>query len=307
MIEKEQSFPRQSDRVAVVTGTGGLGFETAKALAGLGARVILAGRSAQKGNDSVAKIKAAQSDAQIQFAELDLASLVSVRALSERLSNEHASLDLLINNAGVMSPPERKTTSDGFELQLGTNYLGHFALTAHLLPLLRRAPSPHVVQLSSLAHRSGQIHFDDLQFERSYSPWAAYAQSKLAMLMFAFELQRQSDAHGWHLTSNAAHPGYARTELIPNGPGASGLLYRINRLFQPWVSHSAAEGAQPTLFAALSPAAEPSAYYGPNGFYELKGPVKKAFIAPAARDPKLAQQLWTRSEQLTQVRFSISD
>ena len=303
MTEKVESFPVQTGKTALVTGTGGLGYETALALAGLGASVLLAGRNAQKGAESVAKIRAAHPSAQIQFGELDLASLASVRAFSERFKSEHASLDLLINNAGVMSPPQRQTTRDGFELQFGTNYLGHFALTARLLPLLRQAGAPRVVNLSSLAHRGGRIQFDDLQFQHSYSPWKSYGQSKLAMLMFAFELQRQSDAHGWKLLSNAAHPGYARTDLIPNGPGASGLLFRGNKFFQPWVSHSAAQGAQPTLFAALSPLAEPAAYYGPDGFYELKGPVKKAFIAKQALDTEVAQRLWAESETLTQLRF----
>jgi NAD(P)-dependent dehydrogenase (short-subunit alcohol dehydrogenase family) len=162
------------------------------------------------------------------------------------------------------------------------------------------------VQLSSLAHRGGHIHFDDLQFERRYSPWAAYQQSKLAMLMFAFELQRRSDAHGWGLVSNAAHPGYARTELIANGPGVEGLLWHVNRLFRPWVSQSAADGSLPTLHAALSPAAQPGAYYGPDWFYELKGPPKAAFVAKQARNLDIAKRLWETSEELVRLDFGAS-
>lgn len=307
MTDPVQEFPKQNDKIAIVTGTGGLGFETAKELARLGARVTLAGRNASKGEESVALIRQAHPDAHIRFAELDLASLASVERFAESFAREHASLELLINNAGVMSLPQRHTTDDGFELQLGTNYLGHFALTARLLPLLRRAASPRVVQLSSLAHRGGKIHFDDLQFERRYSPWAAYQQSKLAMLLFAFELQRRSDANGWGLVSNAAHPGYARTELIANGPGANGLLWHINRAFRPWVSQSAAEGARPTLHAALSPAAEPGAYYGPDWFYELKGPPKKAFVAKQARNLHVAKRLWETSEKLVKISFGAGE
>jgi NAD(P)-dependent dehydrogenase (short-subunit alcohol dehydrogenase family) len=303
MSEPNQEFPIQSNKIAIVTGTGGLGFETAKVLARLGAHVTLAGRNPAKGTESVARILEAHPTARVRFAELDLASLTSVERFAQAFSAEHASLDILINNAGVMSLPERHTTTDGFELQLGTNFLGHFALTARLLPLLRRSALPRVVQLSSLAHRGGRIHFDDLQFERRYSPWAAYQQSKLAMLMFAFELQRRSDANGWGLVSGAAHPGYARTELIANGPGAQGLLWHVNRFFRPWVSQSAAEGSLPTLHAALSPSAEPGAYYGPDWLYELKGPPKKAFVAKQARDLQVAERLWEVSEKLVRLDF----
>jgi NAD(P)-dependent dehydrogenase (short-subunit alcohol dehydrogenase family) len=197
----------------------------------------------------------------------------------------------------------RQATADGFEMQLGTNYLGHYALTARLLALLRRGQQPRVVNLSSLAHRSGKIDFDDLHGIRSYTPWKAYTQSKLAMLMFALELQRRSDAAGWGLMSNAAHPGFARTDLIANGPGASGLLWHVSRLFQPYVSHSAAEGALPTLFAATSPEAKAAGYYGPNGFYEIKGPPVPAKIMPQAKDAAAAARLWDVSAMLTGAAF----
>lgn len=188
-------------------------------------------------------------------------------------------------------------------MQLGTDNLGHYALTAQLLPLLLAASAARVVNLSSLAHQQGRIDFEDLQ-GRSYRPWKAYGQSKLAMLMFAFELQRRSDASGWGLLSNAAHPGFARTELIANGPGVSGLLWRASRTLQPLASHSAAAGALPTLHAATSSDAQASGYYGPNGLFELKGPPGPAKVSDRARDLAVAARLWNLSAELTGVPFS---
>ena len=297
-------IPPLNGRTAVITGaTGGLGYETALALAGAGASVVLTGRSEAKGRHALQTIRSQFPNAEIAYENLDLANLASVADFATRYAAAHASLDLLINNAGVMALPQRQVTSDGFEMQLGTNYLGHYALTAHLLPWLRRGHQPRVVNLSSLAHRSGKIDFDDLQCTRSYTPWKAYTQSKLAMLMFALELQRRSDAAGWGLMSNAAHPGFARTDLIANGPGASGLLWHVSRLLQPYVSHSAAEGALPTLFAATSPEAKAGGYYGPNGFYEMKGPPVPAKIMPQAKDARVVAQLWDVSAALTGVSF----
>ncbi len=296
-----QDIPSQTGRTAIITGTGGLGYETALALARAGASVILAGRNAAKGAASVARISGAVPGAKIAFAALDLASLASVKIFADGILASHATLDLLINNAGVMAPPQRQTTQDGFELQFGTNYLGHFALTAHLLPVLRKTSRPRVVNLSSIAHRTGFINFNDLQWERSYRPWGAYGQSKLAMLMFALELQRRSDAAGWGLISNAAHPGFARTELIANGPGDEGLLMKLGDVFKPLVSQSAAEGALPTLYAATSPDAKGGAYYGPDGFYELKGAPREARIMPQASNKNAAARLWEISEALAHV------
>jgi NAD(P)-dependent dehydrogenase (short-subunit alcohol dehydrogenase family) len=288
----------------VITGaTGGLGYETALALAGAGAQVVLTGRSDVKGRNALQGIRGQFPDAKISYETLDLANLASVADFARRFAAAHASLDLLVNNAGVMALPERQETADGFEMQFGTNYLGHYALTAQLLPRLRRGNQPRVVNLSSLAHRGGAIDFDDLQGTRSYASWKAYSQSKLAMLMFALELQRRSDAAGWGLMSNAAHPGYARTDLIANGPGAGGLLWQLSKSLQPLVSHSAAEGALPTLFAATSPRAEPGGYYGPNWFYELKGPPVPAKIMPQAKDAAVAARLWDVSAALTGVSF----
>lgn len=297
-------IPSQSGRTAVITGaTGGLGYETALALAGAGATVVLTGRSDAKGRDALERIRAQFPKAGISYETLDLASLASVAEFSARFAAAHASLDLLVNNAGVMALPMRQTTADGFEMQLGINYLGHYALTARLLPLLRRASQPRVVNLSSLAHRSGAIDFNDLQSARSYVPWKAYCQSKLAMLIFALELQRRSDAGGWGLMSNAAHPGYARTDLIPNGPGFGSLSWRLGKILQPYISHAAAAGALPTLLAATSSQAKAGGYYGPNGFYELKGPPAPAKIMPRAKDAAVSARLWDVSATLTGVSF----
>ena len=297
-------IPPMTGKTAVITGaTGGLGYETALALAGAGATVVLTGRNDAKGRGALEEIRIQVPNARISYEELDLAKLASVADFAARFGAAHASLDLLVNNAGVMALPKRQETADGFEMQLGTNYLGHYALTARLLPLLRRGSQPRVVNLSSLAHRSGAINFDDLQSRRSYSPWKAYCQSKLAMLIFAFELQRRSDAAGWGLMSNAAHPGYARTDLIPNGPGGRGLMWQVSKSLQPLISHSAAAGALPTLFAATSPQAKPAGYYGPNWFYELKGPPVPAKVMPQARDAAVAARLWDVSAALTGVSF----
>jgi NAD(P)-dependent dehydrogenase (short-subunit alcohol dehydrogenase family) len=297
-------IPSMTGKTAIITGaTGGLGYETALALAGAGATVVLTGRNDAKGRRALEEIRTQVPNARISYEELDLAKLASVADFAARFAAAHASLDLLINNAGVMALPKRQETADGFEMQLGTNYLGHYALTARLLPLLRRGNQPRVVNLSSLAHRSGAINFDDLQSRRSYSPWKAYCQSKLAMLIFAFELQRRSDAAGWGLMSNAAHPGYARTDLIPNGPGARGLMWQISKSLQPLISHSAAAGALPTLFAATSPEAKSAGYYGPNWFYELKGPPVPAKVMPQAKDATVAARLWDVSAALTGMSF----
>jgi NAD(P)-dependent dehydrogenase (short-subunit alcohol dehydrogenase family) len=298
-------IPPLKGKTSVITGaTGGLGYQTALALAGAGAEVVLTGRDDVKGRNALQRIRGEIPNTNVSYETLDLANLASVADFAKRFSAAHASLDLLVNNAGVMALPQRQTTADGFEMQLGTNYLGHYALTAHLLPLLRRGNQPRVVSLSSLVHRRGAIDFDDLQASRSYAPNKAYSQSKLAMLMFALELQRRSDASGWGLMSNAAHPGYARTDLIANGPGAGGLLGLLNRILQPALSQSAAAGALPTLFAATSPQATPAGYYGPNGFYELRGPPGPAKIMPQANDTAAAARLWDISAALTGVSFA---
>ncbi len=305
-----KDIPSQAGKRAVITGaTGGLGLETALALAGAGADVILAGRNAAKGHEALRHIRATHPRATLRFELLDLASLACVADFSRRLIEEGRRIDMLVNNAGVMALATRQVTADGFEMQLGTNYLGHFALTAQLLPLLHGGHGGHhsrVVSLSSMAHRQGRIDLDDLQGSLVYKPWGAYAQSKLAMLMFALELQRRSDANGWGLLSNAAHPGWARTDLMANGPGTNGMLGVLSRLFAPFFSHSAAHGALPTLLAATSPEARAAAYYGPDGFSEMKGAPARAKIMPQAVDAQVSARLWERSITLTGVKWETS-
>lgn len=294
-------IPSQDGRSVVVTGAGGLGYETALELVRHGGDVILAGRDRAKGDDAVTRIKAAVPDGRVRFELLDLASLASIAAFAGRLAAERASLDVLVNNAGVMAPAQRRTTADGFELQFGTNHLGHFALTAGLLPLLRAGTRPRVVTVSSIAHRGGRIAFDDLQSARRYRAWAAYSQSKLANLLFARRLQQVSDAGGWGLTSVAAHPGASNTQLVANGPGRfqAMLLTVVGRfLFQP-----AAQGALPQLYAATMPDVMPGGYYGPDGRGEMKGWPAVAKIMPQAQDDDAARRLWDTSEQLTGVTF----
>jgi len=295
-------IPSQLGRTAVVTGaTSGLGYETALALAKAGAEVVLSGRDDQKGRAAIERIGREAPGAKVSYERLDLASLASIADFAERLRARQA-FDLLINNAGVMALPRRTTTTDGFEVQFGTNYLGHFALTARLLPLLHRASAPRVVSVSSLAHRTGFVDFGDLQGVRVYSPWKAYGQSKLACLMFALELQRRSEAAGRNLMSNAAHPGFSRTSLFASGPG--GLLSLASDFAAPFFGQSAADGARPILFAATSPRAKPGAYYGPGGIGELRGAPAAALIMPQARNVADAARLWDVSEKLTGTSFN---
>ena len=301
-VSAEADIPSQFGRSAVVTGaTGGLGYEMALALARAGAEVILTGRDDRKGLSAIEKIHREVSCARISYEPLDLSNLASIADFSQRTLSRQ-SLDLLINNAGVMALPRRQVTADGFEMQFGTNYLGHFVLTARLMPLLRRASGPRVVNVSSLAHRTAFIDFDDLQGARVYSPWKAYGQSKLALLMFALELQRRSDASGWNLTSNAAHPGFARTSLFASGPG--GLLALASGIAAPFFGQSATDGARPILFAATSPKAKPGAYYGPGGIGEFRGAPAPALIMPQARDAATAARLWEVSEKLAETSFN---
>ncbi|MCP1469346.1 NAD(P)-dependent dehydrogenase (short-subunit alcohol dehydrogenase family) [Sphingobium sp. OAS761] len=300
---KTSDIPPQTGRVAIVTGTGGLGFEDALALARAGAEVILAGRNPDKGADAVARIGAAVPGANIRFEQLDLASLASVAAFADRFAERYERLDILINNAGVMVPPQRQETADGFELQLGTNYLGHFALTGRLLSLLRGTAGSRVVTLSSVAARSGGIAFDDINATASYRAMPVYSQSKLACLMFSLELQRRSDCGAWGITSLGAHPGIARTDLLHNAPGrwsATGLTRSLLWfLFQP-----VAQGALPTLFAATSPETRPGSYYGPRNLGETRGAPAIAKIPRQALDPAAATRLWALSEEMTGVRFA---
>lgn len=295
-------IPSQTGRSAVVTGTGGLGFESALALARAGGEVIIAGRSPEKGRAAVREIRDAVPSATVQFEQVDLASLKSIADFGERLRRQRDSLDLLINNAGVMVPPVRQETADGFELQLGTNYLGHFALTGHLMQLLLKGRHARVVTLSSIAARSGALNFDDLNTRKLYKPMVAYSQSKLACLMFALELQRRSEASGWGICSIAAHPGISRTDLLHNAPGRRSVISIMRSLlwflFQP-----ASQGALPTLFAATSPSARGGAYYGPDKMNETRGYPADARMPPQALDTGFSARLWDISQDLTRITF----
>ncbi|WP_375283594.1 SDR family oxidoreductase [Sphingobium yanoikuyae] len=299
-----EKIPPQQGRSAIVTGTGGLAYEDALALARAGASVVIAGRNPEKGADAVAAIKAVMPEAQVRFGLLDLARLASVAEFAARIAREQNSLDILINNAGVMTPPQRFETSDGFELQFGTNYLGHFALTAHLLPLLKAGKKPRVVTVGSIASRRGAINFDDLQAERDYRPMQVYAQSKLACEMFALELGRRSEAAGWGIQSMGAHPGLSRTGLLYNAPGRPRLaIFVLRRLFR-LMFQSAAQGALPTLFAATDPAARNGAYYGPDGFGGARGFPTAEKSPVRALDTAVAARLWEESLQLVNVTFA---
>jgi NAD(P)-dependent dehydrogenase (short-subunit alcohol dehydrogenase family) len=295
-------IPPQAGRRAVVTGTGGLGYETALALARAGADVIIAGRNSTKGAEAVARIRESVPDAIVRFERVDLANLRSIADFGARMRAGRESLELLINNAAVMAPPQRQITSDGFELQFGTNYLGHFALTAQLLPLLRKGRPARVVNVSSVAARGGTIDFDDLQAERRYTPMVVYSQSKLANLLFSLELQRRSEAGGWGVDSIAAHPGISRTDLIPNGAGHMSL-HGFMRTFFWFLFQPAAQGALPTLFAATSPNAMGGAYYGPDKLNETRGAPTLAKVPGQAADIRSAARLWELSQELTGATY----
>lgn len=306
------TVPDLSGKLAVVTGANsGLGFGLAKRLSAAGADVVMAIRNQAKGEAAIEEIRAVVPDAKLTIKSLDLSSLASIAALGEHLNALGRPIDILINNAGVMTPPERDTTSDGFELQFGSNHLGHFALTGHVLPLLRAASGARVVSLSSIAARRGRIHFDDLQFEKSYAPMAAYGQSKLAVLMFARELDKRSRAAGWGVVSNAAHPGLTKTNLQISGPSHGRdkptlmeRLYTKSWRFAPFLWQEIDEGILPALYAAANPAAEGGAFYGPRGVYEAAGGgVTEAKIPSRATNDDDCQRLWEASERLTGVSY----
>ncbi|HUQ56650.1 SDR family NAD(P)-dependent oxidoreductase [Lentzea sp.] len=293
----EQQIPRQDGRVAVVTGANtGLGFETARRLAERGASVVLAVRDTEKG-----ELAAARMNGDVSVRELDLTSLESVRAAAAGLRSTHPRIDLLINNAGVMYTP-KQTTRDGFEAQFGTNHLGHFAFTGLLLDLMLPVPGSRVVTVSSTGHRiRAAIHFDDLQWERSYSRVGAYGQSKLANLMFTYELQRRLAAHGTTVAV-AAHPGISNTELARNTPAALRLPIT---LLAPVLTQPATMGSLPTLRAATDPSVLGGQYYGPDGLSEGRGHPRLVTSSPASYDVTVQQRLWAVSEDLTGVRFPV--
>jgi NAD(P)-dependent dehydrogenase (short-subunit alcohol dehydrogenase family) len=299
-------LPDLSGRTIIVTGgNSGIGFQAASEFARKGAQVVLACRNMEKAQAAALQITKADPQAAVKAMELDLADLKSVRNFAKAFHAQHRRLHVLCNNAGVMALPYRRT-ADGFEMQFGTNHLGHFALTGLLLDLVSGTAGARVVTTSSGAHRMGFMRFDDLQGERGYWEWAAYGQSKLANLLFAFELQRKAELAGARFTSVACHPGYAATNLQGAGSRMLGFwmmewaMQFANLMF----AQSAAMGALPILYAAAAPEVEGGDYIGPDGLGELRGHPVKVSCSPAARDPASAARLWELSEELTGVRYS---
>ncbi len=299
----EADTPDQTGRVAIVTGANtGLGFDTARVLAQRGATVVLAVRNIDKGKIARERILKVAPKANLTVEKLDLGSLESVRAAATTLRDAYPRIDLLINNAGVMIPP-KQVTPDGFELQFGTNYLGHFALTGLLLHNLIDVRGSRIVVVSSSAHKlGGAIHFDDLHWERRYSRGAAYAQSKLANLMFCFELQRRLAAAQVPTIAVAAHPGYTDSELIRH---VWKPVVPAMRLFGPLVGQDPAKGALPQLLAATAPEVRGGQYWGPRGLFELKGYPKQVTASARARDTAVQKRLWSIAEELTGVKFTV--
>jgi NAD(P)-dependent dehydrogenase (short-subunit alcohol dehydrogenase family) len=302
------TVPDLTGRLAVITGANsGLGLGLTRRLAAAGAEVILAVRDPAKGAQAISDVARDVPGATLSLREFDLTSLASVAALSAELVAEGRPIDILLNNAGIMMPPVRQITEDGFELQFGGNYLGHFALTAGLLQLLRAAPAPRVVSLSSGLASQGRLTWDDLQSQRSYSPARAYGLSKLAMLMFARELQVRSDAGGWGILSAAAHPGATHTNLQTTGPKQGGATLSTRAMDAMmslgFMAQDVPQGILPALLAATSPDAAPGAYYGPRGFLQLTGAPGLAAIPRLARSAADSSRLWDESETLAGVRF----
>jgi NAD(P)-dependent dehydrogenase (short-subunit alcohol dehydrogenase family) len=301
-------IPDQTGRRVLITGANsGIGYHAALELARKDAHVLLASRDRARGEAALARLRMAVPNSSVELVLLDLASLAAIHEFAAQQIERGQPLDLLINNAGVMAPPKRLETADGFELQFGTNVLGHFALTALLLPLLQKAAAtPRVVTIASIAHKRGEIDFDDLQAADSYAPMRSYPQSKLANLMLAFELDRRLRAAGSQILSVAAHPGVANTNLFQNGD-YSATEKTIRRVFGVLIGtflNTSAQGALPTLYAATASEATSGAYYGPQGFKEMRGgDVGLAQVAPQARDEAAAKKLWHVCEQLTGVNF----
>ena len=294
-------IPEQTGRTAIITGANtGLGYQTAAALAAKGAHVVLAVRNVGKGKDAARRIEQATPDAQVELQELDLGSLESIRRAADQLRSDYPAIDLLINNAGV-GMPQKSSTKDGFELQFGTNHLGHFALTNLLLDRLLAVPGSRVVTVSSQGHRFARngIRFDDLQWDQSYSRAGSYGQSKLANLMFTYELQRR--LIGTDTIAVAAHPGSSKTELDRNAPPLIRLVFNaVGRLF-----HDADMAALPTLRAATDPGVLGGQYFGPHGFAEQRGYPKVVASSDASHDTVAQRRLWAVSEELTGVVYSV--
>lgn len=310
MVWTTANIPDQRGRVALVTGpTSGLGELTARVLAGRGAHVLLAARSVERAQDTIARIRRDRPEARLEHVPLDLADLASVAAAAERIRRDHDRLDLLVANAGVLGTPLQRT-ADGFEWQLGVNHLGHQALVADLLGLVLATPASRVVVVSSLAHHRGRIDLDDLHWHhRRYRRWDAYAASKLANLLYVFELQRRLEAAGDDNVAVAAHPGYARTELLATGPTSGGgplgaVTGLVGRAGNHLVAQPPQAGVLPQLYAATAPGVAGGSYWGPSGVGEFRGEVAPARASRRARDRDLARALWELCEAQTGVRHA---
>jgi NAD(P)-dependent dehydrogenase (short-subunit alcohol dehydrogenase family) len=297
-------MPDQTDRRVVVTGaSSGLGEITALELARKGAEVVLAVRNLGKGETSAARIRAAVPEARVEVRELDLSSLQSVRTFASGLVSDWPALDLLVNNAGIMQTPPSRTV-DGYELQLGTNHLGHFALTGLLLEALGQGNSPRVVVVASNEHKGGHLDFDNLQLDRDYAPRKSYQRSKLANVSFGLELDRRLRAAGSPILCAMAHPGYSATNLQSTGP--VGLLTSVGfRLGNAVFAQPAEQGALPQLFAATAPEVQGGQYFGPDGFMEMRGHPVVVQVSDEGRNPEVARRLWTVSEELTGVTYPL--
>ncbi|MDR1827691.1 MAG: SDR family oxidoreductase [Methylobacteriaceae bacterium] len=299
-----RDIPPLTGKTALVTGgTSGIGYETALALAGAGAEVVLTGRNPGTGNAAVERIRAAHKGAVVCYEPVDTSNLALVRDLASRVKGRFKALDIQVNCAGLTRLSPRQVSFDGFEMQLAANYLGHFALTAHLLPLLRASPMARVVSLASIAHKKGVINFDDLQSERRYSPLGAYRQSKLAMLLFGLELNRRFVAHGWSQISVPAHPGLALTRIFRSALARRPLMAELVDFGIRLVGQSAAMGALPVLYAATAPDVKGGVYYGPKGFLDLKGYPAEARVWPHAQNRETAARLWDVSVELTGAHY----
>jgi NAD(P)-dependent dehydrogenase (short-subunit alcohol dehydrogenase family) len=308
-------IPPQAGKLALITGANsGIGFHTALELARARCGVILACRDRIRGDAARTRILAAVPSAHVEVLPLDLASLESVRAAADQFLSTGQHLDLLINNAGVMALPHRQLTRDGFELQFGTNHLGHFALAGLLLPallspsLMSGAPSSRIVTVSSIAHRGATMDFTNLQWERGYRPWPAYRRSKLANLLFGFELQRRLERAHVRACSVVVHPGVSNTNLFAAGPGQGrGLIARLTPVFIALFAQSDAQGALPTLYAATAPDIRGGRFYGCDGFREMRGYPVEVGAETQAYDEALAAKLWELSESLTGVKYSLPE
>ncbi len=308
----EQDIPNLRGKRVLVTGAAsGIGYEAARALAQHGAEVLIADRNETAGRAAVDRIRALRRSARVRFLPLDLSRLQAVRDFAAAMVTEGRPLDVLVNNAGITSIRERQVSADGYELTFAIGHLGHYVLTGLLLPLLKAAPQPRVVTVSSVVHGRGWFDWDDLQMERRYDPQRAYQQTKLANLLFAREFQRRIDRADGRILSIAAHPGVARTAIGASrrnlGALRAGdhLVSAVLAVVMPFLGQPASAGALPTLYAAVSPAAKGGGFYGPDGFGEMKGAPRAAKVRAAARDDETAARLWRATEELTGLRYKI--